>query len=307
MLLRKRAGSVSSLARMSPLKKAEKGATLRRSRSYQELLEMEERQRALYERVDREATAMEEWASAWPRKKTHVPSLHELACIAVARCLNTVMDVERLPQERKLKEAVEFAMSPTFDEERAMPKMGFSNGGRTIRYNGKGYSTTVMKTPYNAGLRSGRHAWIIHIDNSRVQGWIQVGVVDQERWQEGCHTDWDGNPHPFRKGEIARRSNGNFHSGVCPNEATMMRESIFLGGYSTGDTIGVKVDFDSKEIQWTRNGEDYGSNITFSADVLYPSVSLDSPGEAVSLLFYTSSLIATKPDPNHLNNSIRKK
>ena len=87
----------------------------------------------------------------------------------------------------------------------------------------------------------------------------------------------------------------------------MMRESIFLGGYSTGDTIGVKVDFDSKEIQWTRNGEDYGSNITFSADILYPSVSLDSPGEAVSLLFYTSSLVATKPDSHHLNNSIRKK
>lgn len=306
-MLRKRVGSVSSLARLSPTKKAEKGATLRRSRSYQELLELEERQRALYDRVEREATAMEEWASAWPGKKTHIASLHELACIAVARCLNTVMDVERLPQERKLKEAVEFAMSPTFDEELAMPKVGFSNGGRTIRYDGKGYSTTVMKTPFDAGLRKGRHAWIIYIENSRVQGWIQIGVLDQERWKNGCHTEWNGSPHPFRPGEIARRSNGNFHSGLCANEATMMRESIFLGGYTTGDTIGVKVDFDSKEIQWTRNGEQYGSPISFSANVLYPSVSLDSPGEAVSLFFYTSSLTATNTESNNHNKTIRKK
>ena len=142
MLLRKRAGSVSSLARLtstSPMKKSEKKGTLRRSRSNQELIEIEDRQRALYEQVDKEAAAMEEWAASWPGKTSQVPSLHELACVAVARCLDAATDVERLPQSRKLKEAVEFAMSPTFDEEMAMPKVSFSNGGRTIRYNGKGY------------------------------------------------------------------------------------------------------------------------------------------------------------------------
>ena len=56
MLLRKRAGSVSSLARLtstSPMKKSEKKGTLRRSRSNQELIEIEDRQRALYEQVQR--------------------------------------------------------------------------------------------------------------------------------------------------------------------------------------------------------------------------------------------------------------
>ena len=312
LLLRKRAGSVSSLARLtstSPMKKMDKkGGTLRRSRSNQELMELEDRQRALYERVDKEAAAMEEWAASWPGKITEVPSLHELACLAVARCLDAATDVERLPQSRKLKEAVEFAMSPTFDEEMAMPKVDFSNGGRTIRYHGKGYTTTAMKTPFGAGLRRGRHAWIVYIENSRVQGWMQIGVVNEERWNNGCHTEWDGNPHPFRLGELARRSNGNFHSGKCANEATMMRESIYLGGYNTGDTIGVKIDFDHRTIQWTKNSEDYGSAITFDANVLYPSVSLDSPGEAVSLLFYTSSLTATKKQSQNgtVNGKIAK-
>lgn len=309
LLLRKRAGSVSSLARYTSTttKKSEKRGTLRRSRSNQELAEFEEKQRALYERVEREAAAMEEWVAAWPGKKFQVPLLHELASVAVARCLNSAMDVERVPQSRKLKEAVEFAMSPTFDEEMAMAEVNFSNGGRTIRYNGKGYTTTVMKTPFGAGLSRGRHAWIVLIENSRVQGWVQIGVVNEDRYRSGCRTEWDGNPHPFRLGELARRSNGNFHSGKCANEATMMRESIYLGGYQTGDTIGVKVDFDRKEIQWTRNGEEYGSTIHFDANVLYPSVSLDSPGEAVSLLFYISNLTATSKETHSTNGKIMTK
>ena len=42
-----------------------------------------------------------------------------------------------------------------------------------------------------------------------------------------------------------------------------------------------------KQLQWMKNGEDYGGKISFDADVLHPSVSLDSPGEAVTLVYYT--------------------
>lgn len=161
-----------------------------------------------------------------------------------------------------------------------------------MQYTGKGYSTTVMKTPFNSGLSHGRHAWIFYIDNSRVQGWIQIGLVDKDRFDVECKTTWDGNPHPFRHGEVARRNNGNFHSGKSELEATMVQETIYLGGYGYSDTIGVQVDFDMHQIQWLKNGEPYGGRVSFEPELcpLYPSVSLDSPGEGVTLAYYTGSL-----------------
>ena len=132
----------------------------------------------------------------------------------------------------------------------------------------------------------------MHIDNSRVQGWIQLGVVGKIRYDSQCKTIWDGNPHPFRRGEIARRNNGNFHSGMCELEATMVQETIYLGGYGMGDTISVLVDFDIRQIQWMKNGEAYGGKVSFANDMLpfYPSVSLDSPGEGVTLAYYTGPI-----------------
>ena len=215
------------------------------------------------------------------------PSLVDLAAVAVAKNLSSPFDVEELPVTRELKTAIEFRLSPTFDQSIADPKMSFTNGGRSTQYLGKGYSTTAMKTPFGCGFQHGRHAWIIHIDTSRVQGWVQIGVVDQERFKSNCQTIWDGNPHPFRVGEMARRNNGNFHSGRSQLEATMVHETIFLGGYGVRDTIAVQVDFDTRQIQWLKNGELYGDKIPFESSPLYPSVSLDSPGEGVTLAYYT--------------------
>ena len=63
-----------------------------------------------------------------------------------------------------------------------------------------------------------------------------------------------------------------------------------MGGYTNGDTITVLLDFDSHTIQWLKNGTGYGSSVTFNDTVLYPSVSLDSPGEAVSLIYYAGPI-----------------
>lgn len=276
-----------------------KGSTssLKRSRSFKGEKEIQEQQ--LREKIEAEAKEMDKWVSELPRKCREfatVPKLTELASHAVAETLNSPLDVEGLPVNRQLKDIVEFRLSPTFDQEildkKTSDKLSFTNGGRSVQYNGKGYSTLVMKTPSNCGLSRGRHAWIIHIDNSRVQGWIQIGLVDKERFDTKCKTIWDGNPHPFRHGEIARRNNGNFHSGRSELEATMVAETIYLGGYGTFDTIGVQVDFDTLQIQWLKNGEPYGGRVFFDQDQcpLYPSVSLDSPGEGVTLAYYTGPL-----------------
>lgn len=259
---------------------------LKRSRSFREDKEIQER--ILRERIAREGKELERWVAERPKRyREHVvPRLDDLAAVAVAGTLNSAIDVEGLPVARELKDAVEFRLSPTFDQTIADPLLSFQNGGRSVTYTGKGYSTVAMKTPFGRGLRHGRHAWIIHIDTSRVQGWIQIGTVDEERRRIKCRTDWDGNPHPFRRGEIARRNNGNFHSGMSELESTMVHETIFLGGYAPGDTIAVLLDFDKRQILWTKNGEEYGSAVGFDTDVLYPSVSLDSPGEAVTLAYY---------------------
>lgn len=253
---------------------------------------MQEQQ--LREKIEAEAKEMDKWVSEMPRKcrEFAVPKLTDLASSAVADCLNSPLDVEGLPVNRQLKEAVEFRLSPTFDQEISDNKMSFTNGGRSVQYTGKGYSTSVMKTPFNNGLSNGRHAWIIHIDNSRVQGWVQIGVVDKERFDIKCKTTWDGNPHPYRHGEIARRNNGNFHSGRSELEATMVQETIYLGGYGRSDTIGVQLDFNTRQLQWLKNGEPYGGRVSFEEEQrpLYPSVSLDSPGEGVTLAYYTGPL-----------------
>lgn len=72
----------------------------------------------------------------------------------------------------------------------------------------------------------------------------------------------------------------------------MVQETIYLGGYSVGDTIAVQVDFDMRQIQWLKNGEFYGNRVSFDYEQcpLYPSVSLDSPGESVTLAYYTGSV-----------------
>lgn len=291
----RKTGSLNSInfSRVSP-GRARRNSSLRHSRSFRHNKEMEEQM--LRERIALEADELQQWVGERPKssKGRRVPLLSEMAASAVASWLRAPLDVEGLPVARELKDAVEFRLSPTFDEalveELAQERLHFSNGGRTIEYCGKGYSTIVMKTPWNKGLSEGRHAWIFYVDNSRVQGWIQIGVVDAERVSERCATHWDGNPHPFRRGEVARRSNGNFHSGESELEATMAYDDVYVGGYTSGDTIALKLDFDRRKIQWMKNGENYGGPVAFTADVLYPSVSLDSPGEAVSLVYYAGPL-----------------
>lgn len=287
----RKTGSLTSLS-FGKMSRKGSTSTLKRSRSLRE--EKEAQQQQLREKIEAEAKELDKWVSEMPRKYREfaVPKLTEIASNVVAKCLNSPLDIEALPVNRALKEAVEFRLSPTFDQEIADSKMSVTNGGRSIQYTGKGYSTSAMKTPFNSGFTSGRHAWIVHIDNSRVQGWIQIGVADETRHRADCKTIWDGNPHPFRRGEMARRNNGNFHSGRSELEATMVQETIYLGGYGVGDTIAVQLDFDMRQMQWLKNGESYGGRVFFELDQrpLYPSVSLDSPGEGVTLAYYTGPL-----------------
>lgn len=285
----KKAGSLSTLgAHSSRLTgKKERTGTLRRTRSFTEHQEEEEKRRKVAERVEKEAREMNEWVREPHKTNNNPPALQDLAALVIANSLSSTMDIERLQCSRELKDHIEFMLAPVFDESVANNSVSFSNSGRTILYNGKSYSTTTMKTPKDCGLSRHRCAWIMYIENSRVQGWMQLGVVDRERWATKCKTVWDGDPHPFRKGEIARRNNGSFHSGRHSYEATMLHEGIYIGSYTKGDTIGIKVDFETKEIHWTKNGEDYGKPVKFNGEAIWPSVSLDSPGEAVSLLYYT--------------------
>lgn len=237
-------------------------------------------------RISREAKTLKAWVDSRVCKCREVPSLSELASLTVASQLREAHDINKLPIFHELKYAVEFRFCPTFDDSEAQEKVQFSNNNRTVVYTGRGYSTNCMKTPFGKGLRNGRHAWLIYVDTSRVVGWMHVGVVNEERKEAGCPTVWDGNPHPFRKGEMSRSSNGNFNSGLQDNRVLAMQ---FAGGYTTGDTIAVKLDFDAGTIQWLRNGEDYGEPAQIQDDILYPSVSLDSPGESVTLAFYAGS------------------
>ena len=286
----KKAGSLSTLAAHGGLTgRKEKVGSLRRSRSVSDRLDEADFLEKLRDRVEKEAKELNDWAH--DVNKNCPETLLSLSSLAIASSLRTPLDIERLPCKRSIKMLVEFMLLPAFDESIANPAVVFSNGGHTITYNGKSYSTTVLNTPMDRGLCRGRHAWIYYIENSRVQGWMQIGAVDKNRWSQNCTTIWDGNPHPHRKGEVARRSNGNFHSGIYASEATIARDSIFLGGYTKGDTIAVKLDCVKHEMQWTKNGESYGKPVSVSSlGPLWPCVSLDSPGEAVSLVYYTCSV-----------------
>ena len=299
----KKAGSLSTIGTRNTLTgKREKSSSLRRTRSFTDQQDQEEilrKQMQLRKRVEKEAQELEDWVRQRPTVEREPSKLQDLAGLSVANTLKTTIDIERLPCERDIKEHVEFLQAPVFDETMADPSVSFSNSGRTIIYNGKGYSTTVLKTPKNHGLTTGRCGWILYIERSRIQGWIQIGVVDQTRWKARCKTLWDGNPHPFRLGEVARRNNGNFHSGRNMSEASIIHESIYVGGYTTGDTISVRVDFDEQEITWMKNGEPYGTPVAFPGGPLWPSVSLDSPGEAVSLLYYTCSMRSSHCNVHH--------
>ena len=66
----------------------------------------------------------------------------------------------------------------------------------------------------------------------------------------------------------------------------VLRPSLLVGGFTTGDTLAVKLDLDTGTIQWLRNGEEYGPVEAVNGEEFFPSVSLDSPGEAVTLAYY---------------------
>lgn len=182
----------------------------------------EDRFMALRRRIEQEAKALDAWVSQ-SSPSQRIPALVDIAALSVASRLQQASAVSRLPISQELKDAVEFRISPCFDDSLACDKVYISNEGRSISYVGRGYSTTVMKTPFGRGFRSGRHAWLVHVDNSRVIGWMQVGVVNEERHASGCKTPWDGNPHPFREGEMARISNGNFHTGIKQSSSSSER------------------------------------------------------------------------------------
>ena len=246
----------------------------------------------LKEKFETEVREVDRWVKESKRRdRPSPPRLDDLAAIAIGKYLaGSSYNVEGLPLNRELKEAVEFRLRPTFNATLADPKVAFSNSNESILYTGKAYSTTIMTTPFGRGFTRGRHAWIIYIETSRVQGWAQIGVVNEQRKNARCVTSWDGNPHPFRSGEIARRNNGNFHSGRSELEASMAQDTIFMGGYTVGDTITVLLDFDNHTLQWLKNGATYGSSVILEDSVLYPSVSLDSPGEGVSLVYYAGPI-----------------
>lgn len=284
----RKAGSLTSLT----LTKIGAGRrVLKPSRSFRDSKDMVGQ--VLNEKLDAEVKEVDRWVrEAKRRDRPSSPArLDDLAAVAISRYLaGSACNVEGLPLNRELKEAVEFRLRPTFDPSIADSKVSFSNSNQSIMYSGKGYSTTIMTTPFGRGFTRGRHAWILYVEASRVQGWMQIGVINEQRKKARCVTSWDGNPHPFRSGEIARRNNGNFHSGKSELEASIAQDTIFMGGYTNGDTITVLLDFDSHTIQWLKNGTGYGSSVTFNDTVLYPSVSLDSPGEAVSLIYYAGPI-----------------
>ena len=167
----------------------------------------------LREKIAKEAKGLDDWVSERPGVAQTVPSLTDLSTWAISIRMKQPSDVQRHPLTQELKDAVEFRTSPRFDQTTANENVVISNDGRTVKYKGRGYSTTVMQTPFRRGFKQGRHAWLTYIDCSRVIGWMQIGIVNEERMATGCKTVWDGNPHPFREGELARRNNGNIHRG----------------------------------------------------------------------------------------------
>lgn len=208
--LKRTASTVSVTPARPPVGKNRK---IKRRGSLKRQAQSEDLLAALRRKIEQEAKSLDEWVSQ-ASPSARIPSLVDIAALAVASHVPMASAVSRLPLSQELKDAVEFRISPSFDETLACDKVYISNEGRSISYTGRGYSTTVMKTPFGRGFKNGRHAWLMHVDNSRVIGWMHVGVVNEERHATGCKTIWDGNPHPFREGEMARSSNGNFNSGI---------------------------------------------------------------------------------------------
>ena len=82
------------------------------------------------------------------------------------------------------------------------------------------------------------------------------------------------------------------HTFICLNHIyvtvpySVSQDILLLGGYTTGDTIAVLLDIDAGTIQWMKNGEEYGNVEQLNGEVFFPSVSLDSPGESITLAYY---------------------
>ena len=213
-----------------------------------------------------------------------IPSLLFLTSKLISIYIQDHDAIDRLPIFQLLKDCITYHIFPIIDRNFLQENVEILNNGRTLRYRGRGYSTSILFIPRDKGFIRGRYSWLIKIERSRVPGWMQIGVVNTERKLNFLKTIWDGNPHPFRKGEMAQRNNGNYHSGIKPEEGFMNSGSIFSGGYTTGDVISVQLDMYTHEISWFKNGEIYGSPMIINGTELFPSISLDSPLEEVSVL-----------------------
>ena len=236
-----------------------------------------------YSKYTDEKTRLKMWTEG-ENTCIYVPSLLFLTSKLISRCIKHYDAIDKLPIFQLLKDCITYHIFPIIDRNFLQENVEILNNARTLRYRGRGYSTSILFVPKDKGFTRGRYSWLIRIERSRVPGWMQIGVVNTERKLSFLKTIWDGNPHPFRKGEMAQRNNGNYHSGIKPEEGFMSSGSIFSGGYTTGDVISVQLDMNNREISWFKNGEIYGSPMIISGSELFPSISLDSPLEEVSIL-----------------------
>lgn len=217
------------------------------------------------------------WVKGGPRVKG-VRSLLDLAKTVVLNHVS-VENIDKLP----ISEPAKGHLVPSFDADARQDKVEFSNNNRTVTYQGKGYSTSLIKTQ---ALCSGRYAFSVYVDLSRIRSWMQVGIVTQTRKANGCPQVFDGTPHPFRDGELALRSDGALltgKSGGGNDGPDMNRQER---AYDTGDVIAVQVDMEERTVEWFKNGQSVKQSPIENDGAVFPSVSLDNPKEQVTLLAF---------------------
>ena len=216
------------------------------------------------------------WIRDGPKRKD-VPCLQELSKDAVLTSVSEE-NVDKL----SVSSSTKGFLVPCFDADAGQDKVDFSNDNRTITYQGKGYSTSLVKTH---ALSSGRYAFSVFVDLSRIRSWMQVGIVTQVRKQNGCPQVFDGTPHPFRDGELALRSDGALLTGKSGgNDGPDMNKQE--RAYDTGDIISVQLDMDVRKVEWFKNGQLVKDHPLVEEGAVFPSVSLDNPKEQVTLLAF---------------------
>eukprot|EP00466_Bigelowiella_natans_P013541 jgi/Bigna1/76169/fgenesh1_pg.39_\ len=138
----------------------------------------------------------------------------------------------------------------------------------------------------NVLLTKGKTFWDVHIDNSKI-GRINLGVCVEAQQQtvyvgQNAH-GWGYYGSNGEQSSATNKDTAVNETSLPPQKEHASRSDYYGQAYTTGDTVRVMVDMESRTLAFKKNSEDYGIAFKNIPSRVYPAFTLYNVGDKITL------------------------